>query len=219
MINFPDALIHSRTVIEKSGFVTTGVLTYAEGDIFEVEIAEHDFFALGEQVKVTIYSPVQLIHTLTTIIAKASGAVVLLTPPDIRAKFGEKRAFPRVEIDQIAKVGAVRLNGKALTPAPDFVTMMNISEGGIGMKLDSAPAIPLHAEIDLAIDLDFKLFCSVQIVRVQEDEETDSATYGSRFVRINSKAQQSLRAFILIKQLEKYYETKNSGNPIGARPG
>lgn len=217
LFNIRDALIHSRTVLEKKGFVTTGVLTFAEGDIFEVEIAEHEVFALGEQVKVTIYSPVQLFNYTTTIVAKSHGAIVLIVPPDIRTKFGEKRTYPRVDLELISRVGAVRLDGSAVERAPDFCTITNISEGGVGIRLVSAPAIPFQAEVDLAIELDFKLFCSVQIVRAEENEETETVTYGAEFVRINSKAQQALRAFILVKQLEKYYKSKNVGNSGGAR--
>ena len=49
--------LHCRTVVEKQTqtYVTTGVITGVEGELFEIEVGDFQQFQLGEPVKLTIY--------------------------------------------------------------------------------------------------------------------------------------------------------------------
>ena len=66
-------LVHCRTVVEKKDYVSTGILTYAEGDMVEVEIGDYQLFDLGTIVKLTIYTPAGIFMFNTTVIAKDEG--------------------------------------------------------------------------------------------------------------------------------------------------
>ena len=56
-----DVLIDSRAVLGKDDFVATGVLTYAQGDIIEIELPEYDVFQLGDKVKMTVVYQIRAI--------------------------------------------------------------------------------------------------------------------------------------------------------------
>ncbi|WP_182302404.1 hypothetical protein [Cohnella cholangitidis] len=65
-----NVLLHCRTVVEGKNFVTTGVMTHVEGELFEVELPEFDQFELGETVKLTVYSPAGIQSMPSIVFAK-----------------------------------------------------------------------------------------------------------------------------------------------------
>lgn len=204
-IKYPEILIYSRTVVEKNGFVSTGVLTYTEGDIMEIEIAQHEFFSLGESVKVTIYTAVKMFVFHTTIVAKGLDGIIVITPPDIRAKFGEKRAYPRVPLNETGRILAV--NTTAIVPKlPSECIISNISNGGVGLLISNSNLLPVNSNMQLQFNINVNVTCSVQIVRSEEKEE--GCAYGAKFVDLPDPITQALRSFILLKQLNEYYENK-----------
>ena len=99
-----NVLLHCRTVVEGKNFVTTGVMTHMEGELFEVELHEFEQFELGETVKLTIYSPVGIQSMPSIVFAKYEGAIALLQPPDVQKRFKERREHPRVEITENARI-------------------------------------------------------------------------------------------------------------------
>ena len=51
-----EVLIECQAVMSKDDFVSTGILTYAQGDIMEIELPEYDVFQLGDKAKMTLYT-------------------------------------------------------------------------------------------------------------------------------------------------------------------
>lgn len=92
------ALLNCRTVIEGSGCVATGMLSYMEGDLIDIELPQFEHFELGEQVKVTIYSGMGIVNFFTKIIARNEGSLLLIHPPQQQQRFTDKRESPRVII-------------------------------------------------------------------------------------------------------------------------
>lgn len=204
-IKYPDILIYSRTVVEKNGFVSTGVLTYTEGDIMEIEIAQHEFFSLGESVKVTIYTAVKMFVFFTTIVAKGMDGIIVITPPDIRAKFGEKRAYPRIPLNEAGQILSVDTDVR-LNAVPSECIINNISNGGVGILIPGAKPLPVRSNVQLQFNISVSVKCVVQIVRCEEQQEIMS--YGAKFVDLPDANANALRSFILLKQLNVYYENK-----------
>ncbi|EFM10512.1 type IV pilus assembly PilZ [Paenibacillus curdlanolyticus YK9] len=93
----PKALVHSRTVVEKHDYVTTGISIFVEGDLLGIELNEYKRFELGDAVQMTFYSPVGIHRLQSTVIGKDEGSIAVIFPP--RAfQFVEKRESPRVEV-------------------------------------------------------------------------------------------------------------------------
>ncbi|MWC30069.1 PilZ domain-containing protein [Paenibacillus sp. MMS18-CY102] len=93
----PKALVHSRTVVEKHDYVTTGISIYVEGDLLGIELNEYKRFELGDSVQMTFYSPAGIHRLQSTIIGKDEGSIAVIFPP--RAfQFVEKRESPRVDV-------------------------------------------------------------------------------------------------------------------------
>ncbi|MBD3922559.1 PilZ domain-containing protein [Paenibacillus sp. PR3] len=99
----PKALVHSRTIVEKQDYVTTGISTYVEGELLGIDLNEYKRFELGDSVQLTIYSPVGIHRLQSTIIGKDEGSIAVIFPP--RAfQFVEKRESPRVEVTAVGKL-------------------------------------------------------------------------------------------------------------------
>jgi PilZ domain. len=98
----PKALVHSRTIVEKQDYVTTGISTYVEGELLGIDLNEYKRFELGDSVQLTFYSPVGIHRLQSTIIGKDEGSIAVIFPP--RAfQFVEKRESPRVQVEAVGK--------------------------------------------------------------------------------------------------------------------
>lgn len=99
----PKALVHSRTIVEKQDYVTTGISTYVEGELLGIDLNEYKRFELGDSVQLTFYSPAGIHRLQSTIIAKDEGSIAVIFPP--RAfQFVEKRESPRVAVTAVGKL-------------------------------------------------------------------------------------------------------------------
>ncbi|GFN33062.1 PilZ domain-containing protein [Paenibacillus xylaniclasticus] len=107
----PKALVHSRTVVEKQGYVTTGISTYVEGELLGIDLDEYKRFELGDSVQLTFYSPVGIHQLQSTIIGKDEGSIAVIFPPKA-FQFTEKRESPRVQVEA---EGRIRLGMTDLT--------------------------------------------------------------------------------------------------------
>ncbi|MFD0680679.1 MULTISPECIES: PilZ domain-containing protein [unclassified Paenibacillus] len=203
-------LIHSRTVVEKDGFVSTGLLTYAEGDIIEVEIPEYKVFNLGDSVKITVYSPGGIYTFLSTIVAKHNGALIIINPPQNQRRFVEKRESPRVQVNQKGSLHAVTwLHTDEKQNLTDTIglTVQNISVSGIGFALnDDDFDLSRAFAIEVELDLGFKLPVVAEIIR--RETLFEGYYYGARYVDMESEKATSIRAFVLKMQVESYFKEK-----------
>jgi c-di-GMP-binding flagellar brake protein YcgR len=195
-------LVHCRTVVEKKDYVSTGVLTYAEGDMVEVEIGDYQLFDLGSIVKLTIYSPVGIFMFNTTVIAKDKSYLILINPPENRRKFSEKRKETRIDIDQrgfLHGIWPLLSSEMKAFEAPVAVSVNNISQNGIGFTVDGDLKLNIGEQIEIAADLGIKVLCKAQIIRM--DEPGHGTQYGAAIIDIPDEQTRTLRAFILKAQV------------------
>jgi c-di-GMP-binding flagellar brake protein YcgR len=215
---YPDVLLHCRTVVEKQQYVATGLLVFAEGDVVEVEIDEHREFKLGEAIKVTIYSPVGILVFLSTVVAKGTDSILILNSRDISSKFGEARQFPRVEVNASAKVAGVLGDDDLVIPVDiteSDCKVDNISMGGLGLILPKGEELKPKIKLQMDIKLQFEFSCTVEIVRVEDKDEYQY--FGTKFLEVPNQIVNTLRSFILKKQLDAYYQNKNKSNNNGKK--
>ena len=207
-VKYPDVLLYSRTVIEAREYISTGVISYAEGDIIEVEVNEFKRFDLKENVKVTVYSPVGILVFFSTIIAKAEGSVVVLSSPDLGRRFGEVRQFPRINV---SAMGTVQSLAAPIESEQSLdLTVDNISLGGVGFKVFQEHQLDELCKVNMSLSKDFHLLCKVEIVHSEPKE--NHLYYGAKFVDLTDRTANSLRAFIMARQLETYFKRKKNNN-------
>jgi c-di-GMP-binding flagellar brake protein YcgR len=201
--------MQSKTVVMKKDYVTTGVLTFVEGDIFEVEIQDLKSFALGDQVKITIYSAGGIHVFETHVVAKDRGSLILLNPPENQNKFAERREHPRVQVAEQGKLYAVidslTRQRKALEE-PLNLTVNNVSISGIGFTLFENVDLKISTQLEMELELGATLQVTAEIVRREKAEY--GHYYGAQFIDIAPDKLISLRAYVLKHQVEMYYRKK-----------
>lgn len=202
-------LMHCRTVVEKKDFVSTGILAYAEGDMLEVEISDYNRFELGENVKLTVYTPAGIYIIPSTIVGRDTGSLMVINPPDNQRRFAEKRAFPRVEVDRegfVASMTNVGQGKRQVFEKPMPLRLRNISLGGIGFSLPQDVALDASTEVEMELDIGTLVPCVAEIVRTQRDSE--GVYYGARYTRVDDDKLNSIRAFILREQISAHSAMK-----------
>ncbi|SFT02415.1 c-di-GMP-binding flagellar brake protein YcgR, contains PilZNR and PilZ domains [Paenibacillus sp. BC26] len=209
------ALLHSRTMVEKEGYVATGVLAHAEGEMMEIELTEFKNFELGDPVSLTVYSPVGIHRLQSTIIAKAEGSIAVIFPIRSLAGLDEKRESPRIDIEARGTISRTysqeieNSKGEKLTiEATDSfdIELRNISDTGIGFSLMSPPTLANGDILTTSLSLGFKLECEIEIIR--KDDGSEWKFYGARFQGLDEQQQRALRAYLLRVQIEAYFKLK-----------
>jgi hypothetical protein len=202
-------LMDRQTVVEKKDFVSTGVLTYVLGDIIEVEISQFNVFELGDKVKLTVYTASGMFVFETTVVAKDSGSLIVINPPENRRKFTEKREFPRIDVQKQGVLFGFYepvIKKKDTFEKPIQFAVDNISMSGLGFIIDFDMGIKPNNHLQVELDLGFQLDCDTEIVRKQK-----SATgiyYGAQFINMPLEKMNALRAFVLKSQVETYFVKK-----------
>lgn len=202
-------LIDAKAVVEKKDYVSTGTLTYVAGELLEIEFPQYDQFLLGEKVKVMIYAKGGIYVFESTVLAKDSGALVVLNPPENRRKFQDKRQDPRVPVNEKARVLSLFEIARKVErkfPDPLNVRLDNISMSGIGLVIDAD--IPLQARNQLLLELDLgvQFECRTEIVHLQRHK--GGYRCGTRIIELKDDHAQWLRSYILKSQIETYYREK-----------
>lgn len=194
-------MVHCRTVVEKNGFVSTGIMTHVEGDLLEIEISDSDRFTLGENVKLTVYTPAGMYLIPSTIVGKDAGSLMMINPPENQKKFNEKRSFPRVEISGTGKLAAWKRRSGAFEPANPLlaIEIKNISLSGIGFTVPDPIRLEEHTELKLELELGSLIPCTAKVVRMERG--IGSFYYGAQYVELEETKLNTLRAFILREQI------------------
>ncbi|MFC4601911.1 PilZ domain-containing protein [Cohnella hongkongensis] len=205
-----NVLLHCRTVVEGKNFVTTGVMTYVEGELFEVEIPEFEQFDLGETVKLTVYSPAGIQSMSSIVFAKYEGAIALLQPPELQKRFKERREHPRVEIDgSVKRVRVLSDSGEgADVPDAESLKIHDISISGISFSGSDAPHFASKSRLRATIEIGITFDCELEIVRRERLEE--SILCGARMHVVEPEMLRPLRALILRQQVQKNANTRRS---------
>jgi c-di-GMP-binding flagellar brake protein YcgR len=193
--------IGSRVSVERKDFVSTGIVSFVEGDIIEIELPQAKYYKPGDEVKVTVYSANGFLILPSSVIAKDTDVLMILNPPE-NQRLIQRRQHPRIDLQcdgVIRSIGWAGSTGQRLdTPLPIQIT--NISLGGIGFIVsDATPVrIAMIAEAELAII--GGLQCKIEISHRQPSER--GAYVGAKFIEIPENQQTSLRGFILKTQIE-----------------
>ncbi|MNI07572.1 PilZ domain protein [compost metagenome] len=207
--NDASVMIDSKTVVEKKEYVATGVLTYALGDIIEIEIPQFSVFNLGDKIKITVYSKTGIFVFESTVVAKDNGSLIILNPPENRRKFIEKREYARVDVNHTGYLHRMQDNAKRREQrfeAPIDFMINNISMSGIGFTLNYDLHLNHQSQLEVELDLGFKLTCVAEIVRA-ESKQT-GIYYGVRYLDLPKEQSNPLRGFILRNQVETYFVQK-----------
>ncbi|MFB9331019.1 PilZ domain-containing protein [Paenibacillus aurantiacus] len=213
MTTYPlQALLDSRTVVEKDGYVSTGLVTHVEGEMLEIEMSEFKSFHLGDPVHLTLYSPVGIQRLQSTVIAVAEGSLAVLLPPKSLAGLEEKREATRVEVRLDGKIqpstqatGAEGADDIDEEPAAVFKTR-NVSLSGIGFEAVHNVTLGIGEILPAVVSLGHELSCQLEIVR--RELEGEYCFYGARFVGLNELQTRMLRAFLIREQVSNYYRIK-----------
>ncbi|RUS47758.1 PilZ domain-containing protein [Cohnella sp. AR92] len=210
-------LLHCRTVVEKQNFVSTGIMTRAEGELFEIELNEFELFELGESVKLTVYSPagIQSFHSI--VFAKYDGAIAIIQPPAVSQRFQEKREFFRVEASGEAQIiRLVRDDGEVRTlSTPLEAKLRDISLGGVGLVMPPHEEMKQVSRIGAVLHLGFPFACDLEVVR--RERLLDEIHYGFRMKAVDTEMLRPLRAFILRNQVELNIQARSAeGRKRGA---
>jgi c-di-GMP-binding flagellar brake protein YcgR len=208
-----EVLINCRAVLAKDDFVSTGILTYAQGDIMEIELPEYDVYQLGDKAKMTLYTKSGLFVLQTTVVAKEPSSLIVINPPENRKKFSEKREFPRVNVTNKGKIFSFRnANQKEQHELenPIEISINNISVNGIGFTIQDNSMIDGIIQkkclIRADLDLGFEMPCMLEIIR---KEKLDGSYYfGASFESVPAEQSNTLRGFILRNQIETYFVQK-----------
>lgn len=201
-------LVHCRTVVEKRDFVSTGIMSHVEGDMLEVEISDYTRFDLGENVKLTVYTPAGIYIIPSTIVGKDTGSLMVINPPENQRRFSEKREFPRVEVEGTGMLAAVASGegNPQIFENPVPILLRNISLSGIGFAIAADRALDVNSQVEMELDIGTSIPCTAEIVRSQP--ESEYMYYGARYIRIPDDKLNSLRAFILCQQITAHSATK-----------
>jgi hypothetical protein len=207
-------LVHCRTVVEKNGFVSTGIMTHVEGDLLEIEISDSNRFVLGENVRLTVYTPAGMYLIPSTIVGKDTGSLMMINPPENQRKFNEKRIFPRVEISRSGKLAAWKRKGAIgiFEEADQLMTIdiKNISLSGIGFTLPDPFRLEEHTELKLELELGSLIACTAKVIRMEKG--IGSTYYGAQYVEMEDVKINSLRAFILREQITALSTSRKEAN-------
>lgn len=198
-----NVLLHCRTVVEKKNFVSTGVMTNVDGEMFEVELHEFSLFELGEAVKLTVYSPAGIQSIQTMVIAKYEGAIALLQPTSLNKRFKERREHPRVDTDGKVYILSRTAEDGTETPLdePHLVRVQDISLTGLGFVGEPASFLTLKSKLKVKIDIGLEFYAELDIIR--QDRTADEIVCGSKMKITDEAIMRPLRALILKLQVEK----------------
>lgn len=202
-------LIHCRTVVEKKDFVSTGIMSFVEGDMLEVEISDYSKFDLGESVKLTVYTPAGIYIIPSTIVGRDIGSLMVINPPENQRRFAEKREFPRIDVERsgiVASMAASNFGKKHVFEHPVPLQLRNISLSGVGFSIPQEFMLDNSTHVEMELDIGTIIPCVAEIVRSQRENE--GMYYGARYVRVPDDKLNSIRAFILREQIAAHSATK-----------
>lgn len=203
-----NSLLGSFVTLEGTKNLDSGKISFVEGELFEIEFPQFKCYAPGDVVKVTIYTHEGMVFFDTTVIAQGSKEIILLLPSDIYSQILKKRQFPRLEISipgtiyLISDDGDDDQNSQLELP----VEIHDISQGGIGFS--SVLPILTKSLISIIIQLETPLSCTLEVIHTREYK--DNRFYGCNFKDLSPNKMNALRAWILRKQIEMRFNTKQS---------
>lgn len=192
--------VGNRMSVERNGYISTGIVSYIEGDIIEVELMQSGYYKPGDPVKLTVYSNNGFLILASSVLAVDVGILIVLNPPE-NQRLSQRRQYPRIQISDSGTLHYLSWNkeGKNKLQDPLSVNICNLSLGGIGFTMPTDPGTRtlMVAELEL-IGGDMR--CKVEILR--KEPLPDGIFLGSRIIEIAPEHLVALRGFILRRQIK-----------------
>jgi len=201
--------VGSQVTVEKDAYVSTGVVTYVEGDMLEIKLSDAKMFEKGELVKLTVYSKYGFQILASSVIARDEGVLTLFNPPEHKS-FINRRKHPRIEVEDTGRICSLREepDGKDLLDEPRSILLRNISLGGVGFTVDNPRLLKPKLFADIEMDIISGIVpCTVEINRMQL-MEGGLFFIGAKIVRMEKSHMNSLRGYILRHQIHSRAKTR-----------
>ncbi|WP_025027045.1 PilZ domain-containing protein [Caldalkalibacillus mannanilyticus] len=192
-------LTGSQAMMEKDGYVNSGNVVYAEGDLIEITSLQITQYKLGDYIKVTVYSPKGIDTFYTSVVARTTNSIILIYPPANQLKYGELREFPRIQIEVSAVIKSLYSSRTPIDP-PIQIIIGDISLGGIGFSTSADSILTERSTASVEIQLSDNFPCTIEIVRRRV--MGNLATFGAKFLRVPTDKMNMLRGFILRTRIE-----------------
>jgi len=192
-----------RVSIEKDAYISTGIVSYIEGDIIEIELPQFNVYKPGDPVKLTVYSSNGFLILASSVIAKDIGMLMVLNPPE-NQRLSTRRQFPRIDVTDTGSLRALRWasGGADKLGEPTVVDIRNVSLGGVGFTIETDPGIRPLMIAELELHINGGMPCTIEVSRKQTTEE--GLTYvGARFASIEPDDLNALRGYILRQQIKQ----------------
>lgn len=195
--------VGSQVSVEKDMYVSTGVVTYVEGDILEIKLSHARLYEKGEPVKLTIYSAKGFQILSSSVIALDDGVLTVFNPPE-NQRLINRRQHPRVDVEDTGRICALRnsLDGEDVLDETRSFLLRNLSIGGAGFVLHDARGLQISMIADIELDIINGIIpCTVEITRMQGLD--DGRFYvGAKIVRMEQAHMSTLRGYILRIQIK-----------------
>ena len=196
----------SQISVEKDTdlYVSTGGVSFVEGDLLEITIPHARLYKVGEPVKLTVYSSKGFQTLNSSVIAVDDDVLTLLNPPD-HQQLTSRRNYPRIKVDDTGRICSLRksLDGAELLDEPRSFELLNLSLGGVGFSLNDAGGLLKGRIIDIEMDLINGIVpCTAEIIRMQILEE-GRFYIGAQIIGMEREHRNALRGYILRHQLDK----------------
>jgi c-di-GMP-binding flagellar brake protein YcgR len=194
--------VGSKVSVEKNDYISTGMVTYIEGDIIEIEMSQSGPYIPGEPIKLTVYSTNGFLILASSVIAKDTGVIMVLNPPE-NQRLATRRQFPRIDIRNTGELQSLRWSkgGEEKLASPTPIVIRNVSIGGIGFVVPSDPGMRTMMVAGVSLHINGGMECAVEISR---KSAIDDGTYiGARFLDLDPERSTMLRGYILRSQVEQ----------------
>ncbi len=196
-------LTRSKAVVETIDAICTGMLSYMEGDIAEIEFKDGDRIHLGEVVKVTIFPPAGMQVFYSVAVVRSRNAIMVVVPPAKEEKFGEIGESLNLELNCKGRLYAKCPD----VPLPQVYTcrLKHISSNRIVFMVDKKMEIAC-SRVAVEFSSDIKLKCEAEIV--SRSDEGKEICYVAVYEGLAEENAFSLKAYMLKRQIRKYYGKK-----------
>lgn len=192
--------VGSKVSVEKKEFIATGIVSYVEGDILEIELPQYKQYLLGDEVKITVYSSNGFLIMHSSVIAKDYGFIMIINPAE-NQRLTQRRQHPRVNVDVKGVLTGANWKSESVEKwdRPIPIQIQNLSIGGAGFILEAECDIRAAMFLDAEFYLGTGVSCGLQVTR---KHLSDEKTYvGAQFTNISKEQLTMLRGFILRNQI------------------
>jgi c-di-GMP-binding flagellar brake protein YcgR len=193
--------IGNRLSVERKDFISTGIVTFVEGDIIEIELSQAKYYNPGDEVKLTVYSANGFLVLASSVIAKDADVIMVLNPPE-NQRLVQRRQHPRIDYHGSGTLESIGWTEDSVQKLEDPLAfqIQNLSLGGVGILMPNADSVCFGMFATARFNLAGGIQCNIEISRKQDSES--GAYIGAKFLGLAPEQLNSLRGFILRTQID-----------------